>query len=41
MNKIIEDIKAEGFTAKECVLYGILAPALVFMTCALSELITK
>lgn len=39
MNKIIEDIKGEKFTAKEYVLYGIVAPTLVFMACVLSELI--
>lgn len=39
MNKIIEDYKRENFTARECVVYGIIAPIILFAACILSNLI--
>ncbi len=39
MNKIIEDFKDENFTPREYVVYGIIAPVILFAACALSNLI--
>lgn len=39
MKPIIEDYKSENFTAREYVVYGIIAPVLLFTACIVSELI--
>ncbi len=41
MNKIIEDFKDEGFTTREYVIYGIIAPVILFAACIISEIIIK
>ena len=36
MNDIINDIKSEKFTRRQCVVYGIVAPLVLVLVCGLA-----
>lgn len=39
-NPLAKDIQGEGFTKREVIVYGIIAPAALVAACVLAELLT-
>lgn len=40
MKEIIDDIKAEGFTRREVIIYGIVAPIVLVLLCGIASTIS-